>query len=297
MAAEYRDFRGNQSMIKQPTNHKMLASVELSMEEIQVVKENGEKEKFRPQKVNRALRRSGLSSREADSILEELEPMLYDGITTKKIYHMVYGLVRDKRPEVTHKYNLKRALQMLGPAGYYFEDYTSKFMQCIGYKTETRQRLTGRCVDHEIDVIASKGSNKFMIECKFHNEPGTRCRIQTALYVYARFLDLKEYRFTKPWLVTNTKFSADVVSYAECMGIPLLGWRYPLKESLETLIDRKKCYPVSVIDMSQHTLAMLLKRGIVTVQDVPESPQSLVNFTGISLANARKIVEGADYAR
>ena len=41
-------------------------------------------------------------------------------------------------------------------------------------------------------MVASKGKENYMIECKFRNQPGYKCRIQTALYVYAMFLDLRE---------------------------------------------------------------------------------------------------------
>lgn len=287
------------------TKHKTIAPVDWSMERhIQVIKEDGQKEKFDPKKVKRALRRSGLSNKEAERVMKKLHPKLHDGITTKKIYKTVYSIVDDLRPEVTHKYNLKRALQLLGPGGYDFEDYTASLLEARGYATQVRQIPQGKCITHEIDVVASKGKETYMVECKFHNEPGTRCRIQTALYVYARFLDLMEgakkgscIEFTRPWLITNTKFSVDVVTYAECMDIALLGWRYPLKESLESMIDKTKCYPVSVINMNNHTLRTLLKRKIVTVLDIPDNPHRLVDRTGISLSNARRIVERAEYAK
>ncbi|MBD3209795.1 hypothetical protein GF318_00250 [Candidatus Micrarchaeota archaeon] len=270
------------------------------MKDIWVVKENGEQEKFSPRKVKRALRRSGLGVKTSQEMLKVLEPKLYNGITTKKIYQIVYRLVKERKPEVTHKYNLKRALQDLGPAGYHFEDFVAKLLDSRGYKTEVRQHIGGRCTSHEIDAVATKGKDKYMVECKFHNEPGTRCRIQSILYVYSRFLDLEKSvprKFTKPWLITNTKFSTDVVTYAECMDLPLLGWHYPFKQSLEVLIDRTKCYPVTVIDMSRNSLKNLLKRRMVTVQDIPESPHRLSDFTGVSLGTAKKIVKKAEYAR
>jgi len=272
--------------------------------DIWVIKENKEKEKFDPYKVKKALKRSGLSNKEAESILGEVLPKFYDGISTKKIYQMVFQKVKEVRPEVTHKYNLKRALKLIGPAGYEFEDFISQLFRVRGYKTEIRQRIEGKCVNHEIDVVASKGNERSMVECKFHNEPGIKCRIQTGLYVYARYLDLIEggkkgtcKKFTRPMLVTNTKFSEDLVLYADCIGMSLLGWKYPFKESLEILIDKTKCYPVSVIKMSNHNLRVLLNKKIITVMDVPEQAEKLANKTGITLQEAGKIVEFAEYAK
>ncbi len=272
--------------------------------EIWVTKEDGTKEKFDPKKVMRAVRRSGLNQKETDTVLKLLKPHLKSGITTRQIYSRVYGIIRRLRPEVTHRYNLKRALKLLGPAGYDFEDFTGKLFECMGYKTEIRQVPIGKCVTHETDVIARKGKEKLMVECKFRNEPGTKCRIQTALYIYARFMDLrdgakiyKKQPFTQPCLVTNARFSRDARDYAKCMGMRLLGWRYPWKESLEILIDKTKCYPISVVKMTSHTLHVLLKRGIITVQDVPENPKEFADLTGISLSNARRIVKEAQMAR
>ncbi len=274
------------------------------MEQIWVVKESGERERFSAQKARMALRRVGLSGKESDEVIGRLRPKLHDGIKTKNIYAMLYQLVEEMKPEVSHRYNLKRALFEIGPEGYEFEDFIAKLLALEGYRTELRQILTGKCVNHEIDVLAARDGDSYMIECKFHNQPGAKCRIQTVLYVYARFLDLRAgagkglcRKLTKPWLVTNTKFSEDVVSYAECMEIPLLGWRYPFRESLETLIDRTKCYPVTVIPMHRDILGRLLSRKIVTVFDIPESAQRLADISGIPLPKAREIIEKAEYAR
>ncbi|MDD5172169.1 MAG: restriction endonuclease, partial [Candidatus ainarchaeum sp.] len=191
-----------------------------------------------------------------------------------------------------------------GPEGYEFEDFVAKLLSLQGYRTELRQVVQGKCITHEVDIIAAKNRESYAVECKFHNQPGAKCRIQTALYVYARYLDLAAgaekgtcRKFTKPWLITNTKFSDDVVAYAECMDIPLLGWHYPFKEGLESMIDRTKCYPVTVINMSNDILRRLLSKKIVTVFDIPESADTLVGMTGVPHATAKEIVERAAYAR
>lgn len=271
---------------------------------ITVIKENGEKEDYDPAKVRDALRRAGLSGKGADAIVDRLERRLYEGITTKRIYQAVYEFVEELKPEASHRYNLKRALLDIGPAGYEFEDFAAKLLALDGYRTEVRQTLQGRCVTHEIDVIAAKGDDSYLLECKFHNEAGMRCRIQTALYVYARYLDIAEgaklgtcRKFTSPWLVTNTKFSDDAVKYAECMGMPILGWRQPLDDSLESRIDRTKCYPITVIPMSADIRGRLLRKKVVTVFDIPESADKLAEAAGIPLPRAREIVERAEYAR
>ena len=273
-------------------------------EEIWVVKEDGTKEPFRDDKVKNALRRAGLSPKEVKEAIAELHPKLYNGITTNKIYSLTYQMLEEMKPEVSHVYNLKRALMDIGPEGYDFEDFMAKLLSLQGYTTEVRQMISGKCVSHETDILARKGGKTFMIECKFHNQPGTKCRIQTALYVYARYLDLVDgaklgrcVDITKPWLITNTKFSEDVIAYAECVEMPLLGWRYPFKESLEAMIDKTKCYPISVIKMGNDNLRRLLSKKIITISDIPDSPERLADITGIPLAKSREIIEHAQYAR
>lgn len=275
----------------------------MKKKEIMVRKQDGQAEPFSEKKVRSALQRSGLSGREVKAALKLLYPRLYDGIRTKRIYSIVYSIIRDLRPESGHRYNLKHALQLLGPAGYEFEDFVSRLFEALGYSTKLRQVPIGKCITHEVDVIAVKGKEKLMVECKFRNEPGTRCRSQTILYVYARFLDLREGArlhsitpFSNACLVTNAKFSRDVVSYAKCMGIRLLGWRHPSGKGLEALIERTGCYPVSVLPMNMHTLRTLYKHRIITIKDVPGKPAELAELTGISASNARRIVENAKLA-
>jgi hypothetical protein len=271
---------------------------------INVRKESGDSELYDRKKVEDAIRRAGITSKAAREVLAEFEPKLYNGITTNEIYSALFRIIDKKRPEAAHKYNLKRALTDLGPAGYEFEDFVSRLLALDGYRTEVRQMLEGKCVSHEIDVVAVDHGETYMIECKFHNSGGIKCRIQTALYTYARFLDLVEgaklgrcRKFTKPWLVCNTKFSGDVIDYATCMGFPLLGWHYPFESGLERLIEERECWPVTVIPMSRTVAVKLLEKKIVTVFDLPESPSKLVDIAGVSFPTAKAILERAEYAR
>ncbi len=271
---------------------------------VSVTKEDGTREPFSHEKVLIALRRVGLSKRKTDKLLKKLESRLYDGIRTRRIYNILYKLIEKEKPEVSHRYNLKNALMKIGPEGYEFEDFISELLLKQGYRTEVRQILQGKCVSHEVDVVASKGRKTYLVECKFRNTAGTRCRTKDVLYTYARFLDLKKgaktgksIRFSAPWIVSNTKFSHDAKKYARCMKIRLLGWHYPIDNGLEVMIDRTKCYPVSVIHMSPGLLRKLLAHKIVTVFDIPESADRLMHAAGIGRKQAEEIIEKAEYAK
>lgn len=58
------------------------------------------------------------------------------------------------------RYDLKRALMELGPSGYPFEKLISDLLRKFGYRTKTNLTLQGKCVSHEIDVIAEKDGKK-----------------------------------------------------------------------------------------------------------------------------------------
>jgi hypothetical protein len=233
---------------------------------MQVVKRSGEMEEFDPNKTFASLMRAGIPSNEADRVIEQLRPCLYEGISTDEIYRRINQLL-DERKRV--RFGLKKAIMDLGPDGYLFEDFIARLFQEMGYEVRTRQMVPGQCVQHEIDVLIKKGPLRHMVECKFHNSQGIKCSIQTALYTYGRFLDIAHaHGLESPWLVTNTHFSSDVMRYASCMNMHLLGWRYPEKEGLETLVERYRLYPITILDVRRSDLRTLMQHGLVLARDI-----------------------------
>jgi ssDNA-binding Zn-finger/Zn-ribbon topoisomerase 1 len=219
---------------------------------IYVTKASGVKEKFSPDKIRRTLLRSGASEETAARVLEAVEKELYDGITTRKLYAKVQKLLK-KEPALAMRYDLKGAIMRLGPSGYPFETFVGEVLREHGHKIKLRQQLKGKCATHEIDVVASiprsGKTSRFMVECKYHNSPGTYIELKEALYTYARFLDFQGSRhsFDEAWLACNTRSSSEVVKYAKCVGLKLLCWKYPTKGSLEALIEEKALYPVTIL--------------------------------------------------
>ena len=108
----------------------------------------------------------------------------------------------------------------LGPTGFPFEKYIAEILKEYGYATKVGEVVKGYCVSHEVDVIAQKGKECFMIECKYHNKRGRRLDVKVAMYIYARFLDIKRAQekikehkkhFHQAWLVTNTKCTREAI--------------------------------------------------------------------------------------
>lgn len=62
----------------------------------------------------------------------------------------------------------------LGPSGFPFEKFISEILKFQGFAVQVGVIVEGHCVKHEIDVVAEKGEEHFMIECKFHNTQGIK---------------------------------------------------------------------------------------------------------------------------
>jgi len=231
-----------------------------------VVKRSGEREQFDRTKTKAAVMRAGVPDHEAEEILERLLPQLYDGITTEEIYRRVHQMLEGRKAA---KFSLKKAILRLGPEGLNFENFVARLFEAEGYRTRTRTLVQGRCVQHEVDVLMERGGESTMVECKFHNSLGLKCSIQSALYTYARFLDIRNGTgMDRSCLVTNTRFTSDVDHYARCVGMSLLGWRHPEGEGIEQLTERHQLYPVTILEMRRQDLFSLMSNGFLLVKDI-----------------------------
>lgn len=252
------------------------------MPPILVKKGDGSLEPLDMQKVRQALRKSGAGQSLSDEVIDTITPKLYQQIPTKEIYSLAFEQLRILRPGAAARFSLKSALFKMGPEGYPFETFIGSLLKGRGYSTQLRQIVRGKCVQHEIDVIARRPAQNGMpkydsiVECKFHNAPGIRCHIQSALYSWARFLDIRDaqhHDITSAWLVTNTKFTSDVIQYSDCVGLKLLGWSFPSSESIQVRIDENKLYPITVLrSLDRRSFATLHNLGIITVGELVSAP-------------------------
>jgi len=269
---------------------------------IKIRKASGELEEFNPEKVKAAILRAGGTPEIVDRVIKKLDKKLYNGIPTRDIYKITFGLLDREQPSLASRYDLKRAIMRLGPAGFSFETYMGEVLREHGYKVKLRQNIRGRCVKHEIDIVLNKDEEHAIVECKYHNEEGYYTGLKSALYTYARFLDLQECfkkgkckNFTDVWLATNTKFSAEAIQYATCRGVKLLGWRYPSDEGIERLIESKGLYPITILrKLDKKSKERLSNANLMILKDLVEkSPVDISSKTGISDHKLRKIVEEA----
>ena len=242
-----------------------------------VVKSSGEKELYDREKVLNSIIRSGLSKRQAQDVLKEAEKEFFDGISTDEIHSIIKNFLRKQAFGFHTRYNLKKAFFKLGPTGYPFEKFVARVLQEYGYKTRVDVVLQGRCVAHEIDVLALKEGKFRLVECKFHNSPGAKCNVKIPLYVKARFDDIlanfknkefEEGRIGSAWIFTNTKFTLDAIAFAECSKMRVTAWSYPRDKSIQKIVEEKGLYPITIFEeVSQERIAQALNQGIITVKD------------------------------
>lgn len=246
--------------------------------EFTVTKASGEKSAFSEEKVRKSLRKSGADNNQIDFIIKEIKNQLYDGMSTHQIYKIAYSMLKSGSSHQAARYHLKYAIMELGPSGFPFEKYMAELFKKEGYKTRTGQILQGKCVAHEIDIIAEKDNDQLLVECKYHNQSGTSCNVKIPLYIHARFNDIEAHLLKKKesgdkqrkgWVVTNTRFTSDAIQYAGCSGLMLLGWDLPFGRGLKDRIDHFKLYPITCLtSMSASEKQKLLEKEIVLCSEL-----------------------------
>lgn len=263
---------------------------------IKVRKRTGELVDFSFEKLRRSLRHSGADEETIDRIMDHISRNLYDNITSDEIYRMAYEKLRDIRSVYASRYKLKKAIYELGPSGFPFERLVSVILEKTGYQTEIGAVIKGKCVQHEIDVLAQKDNKYYIIECKFHSDEKYICNIKVPLYIHSRYHDLrKNWHLEKPlkqvWIVTNTRFSEDAVHYAKCNNIRLLSWNYPKGNGIKERIGKLGLYPLTTLTLlSEEEKDELLNNEIVLCSELAKNDY-LINKIGISKSRKQRILD------
>ena len=251
-----------------------------------IVKANGQREPYSNKKVINTCLRAGVSRKTAKKIADKIYRIIVDGDTTHRVYELIQVQLEKTSKKASAKAGLREAIANLGPR--IFEMYAMKVLQVHGYQCKWNKIVNGRIIDHQIDVIAKKDADVFFVECKRHYNPHRYTGLGVALEVHARLEDLKggykdgnnRYNFTRAWLFTNSKFSAHAIRYAMAKQIKLTGWSSG-EFSIQKLIESKKIYPVTMLKIDMITKQNLLKRKIITVQDIIQTRIKLPNWNQI----------------
>lgn len=250
------------------------------MEELIVTKASGEEVVFSMDKLRQSLRNSGATEEQVDKVIKVIEPQLFNGISTKKIYTWAFSILKKSTGSVAAKYQLKKAITEFGPSGFPFEKFIGKLFERKGYHVKVGIIVQGTCVSHELDVVASSETEHMMMECKFHSTQGKMSDVKVPLYIHSRFNDVKSQwvlnkqlkdKQLKAWVVTNIRFSPDALRYGTCVGLNLLSWDYPLNESIKVMIDRYKHYPITCLTLlTKPEKEHLLENNVVLCSELKD---------------------------
>ena len=254
--------------------------------QIEIYKASGERVKFSLEKLRNSLKKSGADTVTIKQILDTVRDELYQGISTQEIYNRAFALLKKKKSVFASRYKLKKAIYELGPTGFPFEKFFAAVMQEDGYSTIVGSIMQGKCVSHEIDVVAKKDSAFIIAECKFHSDNARKCDVKIPLYIHSRYQDILATQSpNKPkegWVVTNTQFTKDASIYGKCVGLYLLSWDYPVNNALRDRIDRLGAYPITVSTLlSKREKDFLLSRDIVLLKQL-KNDNFYLDHLGIS---------------
>lgn len=245
---------------------------------VNVRKADGSLQQFDRNKVLRTCQRLKLSVMESEEVLSEIEQKLFDGISTKKILDMIFEHGQKHKHHLGFMVDIREALSLMRSKPD-FEKFVALLLEHDGYKTLTNKIIQGKCIDHEIDVIAIKGNEIIYVEVKHHDKYHTYTGLGTFLEMNSTFEDLsqgfaahtQQYNITRPLLVVNTKISEHARKYSSCRNIGYLGWKSPDNSGIERHIDEKILYPITVIKgVDKRTLEVLGDNGIITLKQLVE---------------------------
>ncbi len=266
---------------------------------IEIIKHSGQKAKFSIGKLKNSLRKSGAEEALVNEIANNVRDELYQGISTKEIYNRALALLKKKKKGYASKYKLKKAIYELGPTGFPFEKFVGAILFYSGYDVKTGQFLNGKCVTHEIDVVAHKNGQFIVAECKFHSDEGRNCNVKVPLYIHSRYRDIlnnygdgnKEEKPNEGWVVTNTRFTEDALTYGKCVGLYLLSWDFPKDNGIKDRIDRLGLYPITVSTLlSQREKQFLLSRDVVLCKQLIDD-HFYLDHLGVSEKRKVRILE------
>ena len=269
------------------------------MADIFVVKADGTREPFDREKLSRSLMNARASREVAERVIAHIEKELVGSMKTEDIYRHAFEYLRDIGKPLAARYSLRRSLLELGPTGFPFERIVAEIYRRKGFETVLDQTVQGKCTDHEVDVVAWNADMLIMVEAKFHHELALKTDVKSALYIKARYDDLRgtmfsfggaSRRLSEFMLVTNTKFTEKAIQYSECSGVRLMGWNYPRTANLHHIIDETGVHPITCLTtLSGGQKRVLMEQGVVLCESIRTEKEKLR-----SLGFDKRLIEEAE---
>lgn len=269
---------------------------------ITVVKANGKTQPYIRKKVLNTCERLGATRGEAEMVAEKIEKKLYDGIETRKILQLIFRELQKFKPEVKCQICLRKALSLMKSKPD-FERFVQLLLKEHGYTVIPNRILRGRCVEHEVDAIATKDGETYIVEIKHHANFHTPTGLDESRIARAVLEDVTEgfefgltpMKIDRAMIVSNTKLSGHARRYAECKQIRHVGWNSPANRGLQMMIEEKKLYPITFLKgLNSAAREKLTSAGIIVLkQIINENPEKLRRKTKISEETFESILKKA----
>jgi hypothetical protein len=281
---------------------------------MEILKASGNLQDFSQGKLTSNLRRVGLREEDIDRVIISLNGHISQAgdrhLSTKDLRHLVAETLLNfgegDGVKWRARYLLKEALYAMGPGGHNFEEYVGRLFAVDGFEVAVATILQGKCVTHEVDVYAKKEGQYNFVECKFHNDEGTRTEVTVAMYTHARFRDLHnghESGHSHPprpdhdhnadhaankghvdvgWLATNTKLTEQALDYARCANIQVLSLYLPEHNSITDRVFSRGLFPITSLSPLKSFAGELIPAGFVLARDVERLELDQAQSLGIS---------------
>ncbi|MFX1486214.1 MAG: restriction endonuclease [Promethearchaeota archaeon] len=267
-----------------------------------VTKADGTKQLFDRERVIGTCLRLGANREVSEKVAQTVEAGIYEGIETEKILKMIFRQLGKHKPAVKHQIDLREALSLMRPAPN-FEHFIQILLREHGYKVIPNQIIRGRCTEHEVDAIASKNGETYIVEVKHHYRYHTETGLDESRILRAVLEDvtegfelgLNDFRIDKAMIVCNTKLSKQAIEYVECRGIHHIGWSSPRHHDLQTMIEEKKLYPITYLKgLKASDRKKITSAGIILLRDlIRKRPEEIRKETGISEKTLELILKKA----
>ncbi|MCD5396711.1 MAG: restriction endonuclease [Candidatus Pacebacteria bacterium] len=194
-----------------------------------VKKKNEESEIFDYAKLKNSIKFSGGSQSVVDMIVNYLIKEGMNTISSNELYQLTQKfLLKTKEKKAFLRYNLPQSIQKLGPEGFAFEKFVANVFRSYEYNPVfVGKKIQGKCMVHEMDIVAKKNGELLTAELKFHNSRSKKSDLKVVLYMKARFDDILNGKFyenqtPRQVIITNTKFSHNAKIYAKCAGVEII---------------------------------------------------------------------------
>jgi len=267
-----------------------------------VTKFDGSTEPFDRRKIIRTCIRMGATGEIAETIAKKIEEKIYDKIESRKILQIIFKSMRQYRPICRHIIDLRKSLSLLRSKPD-FEIYIQILLKEHGYDVTPNQIISGKCGEHEVDALAKKDGNTTIVEIKHHFDYHTPTGLDEVRIARAVYEDVTEgfesgsndLKINHVMIVCNTKLSKHAERYAKCRKIGHKGWSHPSNYDLQTMIEEKKLYPVTIIrGLRSQAKESLTSNDIVMIKQLLEmNPEELRIKTRISKKDSIFVINKA----